>query len=149
MISRIKENIEEFSLLPNAVKYAIYFVIGLILAIAVFQTLSHQAANKKLESLERANQELTLKSAKAEERAKIAESAFAAESLRAKNLESKIKPIEQEIKKSEQKISRQSQKSTDIRQRLNRVRVSKPANTSTERLERRLQNRYNQTNRSQ
>ncbi len=148
MLQTIKDYFEEISLLPAAVKIA----LGMILFIAVYGIyagISNFYAEVKINRLERANFELNRSYQSALEKAAKAEQNAANEALRADSIESQLKTVEAKTQKSDEKINLQSQKSNNLRLDLNRVRSSQPANASTEQLERRLKERYGQTNRSQ
>ncbi len=149
MLQTIKEYLEEFGLLPNAVKMFIIVALFLTLGFGIYSGIGNFISNAKIARLEKENFELNRAAQSALEKAAKAETNAANEALRAEGLESKIKTLEAKGNTQDEKINLQTQKSAALRNDLNRVRVSAPANTSTADLERRLRTRYGQTNRSQ
>lgn len=141
-MNNLREYITDFKELPGVVKYAIYFVVVILVLAVLHQGLSNFDGQKKIEKLEKRNAQLEKTAIEAQAKAKSAEESAAQNAQRASELEKQLKPLEKKIKKSDEKISKQSQKSNNYRIKLNRVRRSRPANISTERLEKRLRERY-------
>lgn len=139
---RIKEYKDDFLSLPNPVKWTIFFIIGVIVLICVHQSVSNYAGNRKINKLEKENFELSRAANASQIKATAAEQNAANEKASRLETENKLKNLEKEIVKSDEKINSQSKKSTSARDDLRRIRVSKPANIGTERLEQRLRDRY-------
>lgn len=142
---RLKEHIEDFRLLPNPVKYAVYFLIGGLILFCLFQSASNSIKDKRAESLEKKNGELTVSAAQNETRAKLAEENAANEAATRKTLESDLKLLQKEIKKSDEKIISQSKKSNSIRADISRVRSSKPKRADESEIRRKAEARYGQS----
>ena len=145
MLRTLKEYFEEFSLLPNPVKMFICAALFITFCYGIFAGTSNFLNARKIAQLETQNFDLNRTSNEAQKRATFAETNAANESLRAAALENQLKTLESEINKSDEKINLQSQKSISLRDSLRVVRNSSPANTSTDDLERRLKERYRQS----
>lgn len=145
MLTTLKDYKEEISLLPNPVKFAIAAALVFAIGFAVYFGAGNFISNRKIERLEKQNAELNVQAQSATEKAARAEINAASEAVRAQDLESKLKTLEAKSRKSDENISLQTKKSDSLRNDLNRVRLSRPANAGTDELERRLRERYGQT----
>jgi hypothetical protein len=138
----LKEYKEECALLPAGVKIFFATLILFASGFAVYYGVGNFIADRKIQRLEKQNQELSAQSQSAMEKAAKAEINAANEALRVESLENQIKAFEAKEKLTDEKYQVQSQKSSNLRLNLNRVRSSQPANTSTDELERQLCARY-------
>lgn len=142
MLQTLKDYWEEFVLLPAPVRGFISLALIVTFAFSCFFGVRDFIAGAKINRLEKENFELNRKTQAALEKAAKSERIAADEALRAESLENQIKSLEAKTKTKDEQIQNQSQLGDNLRTRLTRVRVSAPANTSTERLEERLRNRY-------
>lgn len=146
MLQTLKDYWNDFSVLPNPVKGAIYIVLAGLLIFTLYYGANHYIASRKIERLEKQNNELSIKAESALDKAAKAEQNAANEAVRAASLESELNSVSRKAEKQDEKILTQSKKSSDLRNSLTRIRVSSPANRSTDELERRLKARYGQAN---
>ena len=139
---RLKEYFDDFRALPDPVKYLVYFLIGGLILFCLFQSASNSIADKRAESLEKKNAELTVSAAQNETRAKAAEENAANEVANRKLAEESLKSLQKEIKKSDEKIITQSKKSVSIRADISRVRSAKPKRADEGDIRRKIEARY-------
>ncbi|MGH9960364.1 MAG: hypothetical protein ACREBC_25115 [Pyrinomonadaceae bacterium] len=142
MLTTIKSHLDDFLVLPNAVKGVIYTVLLVLIATAVFFAGSNYWNGKKIEKLHKKNAQLSQASAESLQKMKAAEVAAAEQRERADNLENDIKNLEFETQKQDEKIIVVKKASTDIRTRLIAVRAAEPKRADADELTRRLKARY-------
>ena len=145
MLQTLKDYAEEFSLLPNALKMFIAAAIFITLFFGIYSGARNYVSNLKIEKLEKQNFDLNRQAQNALEKAAVSDKQAADERLRADSIEEKLKSLDPAILKKDEQIQTQSQKSNSLRDSLRVVRNSSPANASTNDLERRLKERYRQS----
>lgn len=148
MIQTIKDFFDDV----RALRPGLQIILGVVLMVAlagIYFGVSNIIADFKIKRLESQNFELNRQAQSALEKAAKSETNAANEAIRAASLESQLKALETKTTQSDEKYKVQSKKSDDLRGDLRRVRTSSPANVGTETLERRLKDRYRQSNTAQ